>query len=43
MTTQVKFKASDNSKKYEVEGIWDSVIYVKESKDHLLSFYYLLL
>lgn len=35
------FKVS-NKKKYKVEKIWKSAIYVKESKiDHSLSFYYL--
>ena len=33
---------SNKSKEYEVEEIWDSVVYVKESKSgYLLGFYYL--
>ena len=32
----------DDSREYEVEAIWDRVVYVRESKlDHLLGFYYL--
>ena len=30
-----------NSKEYEVEGIWGSAVYVKESESHLPSLYYL--
>ena len=32
---------TSNNKKYEVEEIIDSVIYVKEAKRHLLGLYYL--
>lgn len=42
-TTQLKSKAGDNSKKYEVEKIWDSVIDIKEAKSHLASRYYLVI
>ena len=30
-----------NNKKYKVEGIWDNIIYTRESKNHLSEFYYL--
>ena len=37
-----EFEAGNNEK-YEVERIWDSTVYVKESAvDHLLGFYYLI-
>ena len=40
----VELDTDDNSKKYELEAIWDSAIYVKESKsDHLPDLYYLVL
>ena len=40
-TTQLDFKAGDNEE-YEVEGIWDSAVYVMESEAaHLLGLYYL--
>ena len=32
---------NDDSRKYEVEAIWDNVIYVRESKSHLSGLYYL--
>lgn len=32
-----------NSGEYEVEVIWDSTVYVRESEGHLSSFYYLVL
>ncbi len=35
----LEFQAG-NDKKYEVERIWDNVIYTRKSKDHLLDFYY---
>ena len=40
---QIEFDVDDNkSKEYEVEVIWDSAIYARESKsDHLPGFYYL--
>ena len=41
--TQPIFKAGDNGKEYEVEAIWDSTIYVRESKSYLLGLYYLIL
>ena len=44
MVRQMKFDAKDNNGgKYEVEAIWDSAVYAKESKSgHLLSLYYLI-
>ena len=30
-----------NSKKYKVEAIWDSAIYVREAKGYLSELYYL--
>ena len=34
--------AGDNSGEYEVEAIWDSTVYARESKlGHLLGLYYL--
>ena len=37
---QLEFEAGDD-KKYEVDGIWDSAIYAKESAGQLLGLYYL--
>ncbi len=42
-TSQLDFEANDKGKKYEIEGIWDSTVYIKKSKDHLLRLYYLVL
>ena len=40
---QLEFEAS-NDKEYEVDGIWDNVVYAKESAaGQLLGFYYLVL
>ena len=39
---QLEFKADGNNEEYEVEGICDSAVYVRESKaGHLLGLYYL--
>ena len=40
---QMEFDAGDNnSGEYEVEAIWDSAVYTRESESgHLLSLYYL--
>ena len=42
---QIEFDIGDNnSKKYEVEIIWDNIVYARESKSsYLLGFYYLVL
>ena len=32
---------ADNGEKYKVEAIWDSAIYAKKLKSHLLKLYYL--
>ena len=37
---QLEFKA-DNNKEYEIDGIWDSVVYAKESAGQLPGLYYL--
>ena len=37
---QLEFKAGDD-KEYEVDGIWDSTVYVKESVGQLPELYYL--
>ena len=39
----MEFDASDNdNRKYKVEAIWNSEVYVRESESgHLLDFYYL--
>lgn len=40
---QINFDIGNN-KKYKIEVIWDSAIYMKELRsDHLPSFYYLIL
>ena len=39
---QLEFKAGNN-KKYEVGGIWDNVIYARESARQLPGLYYLVL
>ncbi len=44
-TTQLEFETEvrDNSGEYKIKGIWGSVVYIRESDDHLPDFYYLLL
>ena len=37
---QLAFEAGNN-KKYKVDGIWDSTVYVKESAGQISRFYYL--
>ena len=38
-----ELNASDNNKKYEVETIWDSMVYLRELESgHLLGLYYLI-
>ena len=37
---QLEFEAGDD-KEYEVNGIWDSIVYVRESVGQLPGFYYL--
>ena len=37
-----KFKAGDD-KEYEVDGIWDSAVYARESVEQLPGLYYLVL
>lgn len=32
----------DNNKKYEVELIWDSIVYIKKADKHLQKLYYLI-
>ena len=39
-TTQLDFKVG-NDEEYEVEGIWDSVVYARESEGYLPGLYYL--
>ena len=35
--------SNNNSKKYKLEAIWDSAVYIKKSESgYLLGFYYLL-
>ena len=42
--TQLDFEfEAGNSKEYEVDSIWDSVIYTKESAGQLPGLYYLVL
>ena len=40
--TELEFETS-NSKKYEMEAIWDSTIYGNKADGHLLSLYYLVM
>lgn len=40
---QLKFEVNDKGKKYKVKKMWDSVIYAKESKNHLPGLYYIIL
>ena len=37
----LEFESGDDDKKYKVEAIQDSVVYVKEVDGHLLGLYYL--
>ena len=39
--TKLEFKV-DDSKKYQVETIWDNIVYANKAKSHLLGLYYLL-
>ena len=40
--TQLDFEfEADDDKEYEVNGIWDSAVYARESAGQLLGFYYL--
>ena len=39
---QLEFEAGDN-KEYEVNGIWDSAVYARESAGQLPGLYYLVL
>lgn len=41
-TSWLEFENDNNEKKYKVKAICDSMIYIKESKGHLPSFYYLI-
>lgn len=41
--SQVKFDNNGNNKKYKVIAIWESAFYTKQSKDHLLGIYFLVL
>lgn len=42
--TRLEFEASNDGKKYKLEGIWDSVVYTKKSKSgYLPGLYYLVL
>lgn len=34
--------SNDENRKYEIEVIWDSAVYIKESKDDFLELYYLI-
>ena len=39
---QLKFEAGGNNKEYEIEGIYNSTVYARESEaGHLPCFYYL--
>ena len=39
---ETELDAGDNSEEYEVEAIWDSAVYTRESKSgHLSGIYYL--
>ena len=42
MQLNFELKAGNN-KKYEIDSIWDSMIYSKESIEQLLGLYYLVL
>ena len=39
--TELEFNAGNN-KEYKMEAIWNSTVYTKESKGHVLEFYYLI-
>ena len=42
--TQLNFEfEAGNNKEYEIDGIWDSAVYAKESAGQLLGLYYLVL
>ena len=42
LVRQMEFNADDDdSKKYKIEVIWDSVVYVRKSESHLPGLYYL--
>ncbi len=43
MTSRLEFKSNGDGKEYKVEVIYDSAIYARESEDHLLGLYYLVL
>ena len=36
-----KFETGNNANKYKVEAIWNSAVYIKELKDYLPGFYYI--
>ena len=38
--TELEFEAG-NSKKYEIEVIWNSIVYANKAKGHLPGLYYL--
>lgn len=40
-TFRLEFKNNDNGKKYKIEAICNNIVYVRESEDHLLGFYFL--
>ena len=40
--TELEFEAR-NSKEYEIEGIWDSAVYISKAKGYLPGLYYLIL
>ncbi len=39
--SRLEFENNSNGKEYEVEAIYDSAVYAKESEGHLLGPYYL--
>lgn len=41
--TQIEFKAEYNKEEFEVKGIQNNAVYIKESEDDLLGLYYLIL
>lgn len=41
--TQIEFKAEHNKEEFEVKGIQNNAVYIKESEDDLLGLYYLIL
>ncbi len=42
-TFQLKFEVNNKGKEYKVGRIWDSAVYVRESKSYLPGLYYLIL